>query len=68
MVTLDGRVAGDKGREDRVVVGVSEEELIICDERWFCRWEERMGRRRRDGGQNNRRRHQVQLGACQGHE
>ena len=30
---LDGRVAGDKGQEDKVAVDVSEGEFMICDER-----------------------------------
>ena len=46
---LDGRVAGDKGREDRVVVDVKKGELMMCS-KWFCKWEERIEGRQWRGG------------------
>ena len=47
VVTLDGSVVGDEVREDKVMVEVSEGELMLFDE-WLCEWgEETKGRRQR---------------------
>ena len=49
VATLDGRVVGDKGLEDRVAVDVNKGELMIFDER-VCEWEEGTEGRRWRGG------------------
>ena len=45
---FEGRVAGDDGQEDKVVVEVNKGKLIVCNE-WVCEWEERTKGRRWKG-------------------
>ena len=49
VATLEDRVAGDKGQEERVEVEVKEGELMLCD-KCFCEWEEGTEGRRQRGG------------------